>query len=58
MVWRGGASGKPGSNALTVDGRTKKLAAKTRFMTPSGSVLSIATPGGGGFGAKSGVQAR
>jgi len=47
----GGASGQPGSNALIVNGRTSKLAAKTRIAAPRGSVLRISTPGGGGFGA-------
>jgi N-methylhydantoinase B len=45
----GGSAGKPGSNALTVNGKTSKLPAKTRITAPRGSVLKISTPGGGGF---------
>lgn len=53
----GGGSGKPGSNSLRrgIDGRTLNLPAKTRFTVPRGSVLSISTPGGGGFG-RNGVK--
>jgi N-methylhydantoinase B len=47
----GGKSGKPGRNALTVNGRTSKLPGKTRIVAPRHSVLRISTPGGGGFGA-------
>jgi N-methylhydantoinase B/oxoprolinase/acetone carboxylase alpha subunit len=46
----GGKSGQPGSNALIANGKTSKLAAKTRVTAPAGSVLQISSPGGGGFG--------
>jgi N-methylhydantoinase B len=46
----GGESGKPGSNTLTVKGKTSKLPGKTRITVPRDSVLRISTPGGGGFG--------
>ena len=46
----GGSAGKPGSNILTVDGKTSKLTAKTRISAARGSALKISTPGGGGFG--------
>ena len=42
----GGAPGAPGRNLL---GR-KALPAKTRFAVPDGGLLTIETPGGGGFG--------
>jgi N-methylhydantoinase B/oxoprolinase/acetone carboxylase alpha subunit len=47
-----GESGKPGTNDLIVNGKTSRLAAKTRFTAPRGSILRISTPGGGGFGLK------
>lgn len=46
----GGRAGEPGINTLTADGKVSRLAAKTRITAPRGSVLSISTPGGGGFG--------
>ena len=46
----GGSAGKPGSNILTVNGKTSKLTAKTRISAARGSALKISTPGGGGFG--------
>jgi N-methylhydantoinase B/oxoprolinase/acetone carboxylase alpha subunit len=46
----GGSAGAPGSNTLTVNGKSSKLPAKTRITAPRGSVLNISTPGGGGFG--------
>jgi len=42
----GGAAGKPGRNRL---GR-RKLPGKGRFVARAGEVLTIETPGGGGFG--------
>ncbi len=48
----GGENGKPGINALSANGKTKKLPAKTRLAAPAGSVLRISTPGGGGYGDK------
>lgn len=42
----GGAAGQPGENRLN----GKPLPAKTSFEASAGDVLSIATPGGGGWG--------
>jgi N-methylhydantoinase B len=46
----GGKAGRTGKNQLTVRGRTRKLPGKAAFTAPSGSVLKIETPGGGGWG--------
>jgi N-methylhydantoinase B len=46
----GGKPGRPGVNQLTVQGRKRKLPGKAAFSAPSGSVLKIETPGGGGWG--------
>jgi N-methylhydantoinase B len=46
----GGKPGSPGANHLTVQGRKRKLPGKSTFSAPGGSVLKIATPGGGGWG--------
>ena len=46
----GGKAGRTGRNQLTVKGRTHKLPGKASFTAPSGSVLKIETPGGGGWG--------
>jgi len=46
----GGKPGRPGKNQLTVQGRRRKLPGKAAFSVPSGSVLKIETPGGGGWG--------
>ena len=46
----GGGPGRPGLNQLTVQGRKRKLPSKAAFSAPSGSVLRIQTPGGGGWG--------
>jgi N-methylhydantoinase B/oxoprolinase/acetone carboxylase alpha subunit len=46
----GGEAGARGRNSLTAKGRTSVLPSKTRIVAPAGSVLSILTPGGGGFG--------
>jgi N-methylhydantoinase B len=46
----GGKPGQPGKNQLMVRGRVRPLPGKVAFSAPSGSVLRIETPGGGGWG--------
>jgi N-methylhydantoinase B len=46
----GGKPGRKGTNHLTVQGRKRQLPGKTTFTAPSNSVLTIETPGGGGWG--------
>ncbi|MBI3281499.1 MAG: hydantoinase B/oxoprolinase family protein [Acidobacteria bacterium] len=48
---RGGAPGKPGRTTVRVRGRIRTLAAKDRTSVRPGDVLTIETPGGGGWGA-------
>ncbi len=46
----GGSAGKPGRNELRVAGKRRPLAAKCAFYAPSGAVVRIESPGGGGWG--------
>lgn len=46
----GGAPGARGVNTLTSDGEVTQLAGRFSVEVKSGDVLSIQTPGGGGFG--------
>jgi len=46
----GGLPGKPGRNTLVSKGRAHKLPSKTVAPVPAGSILTIETPGGGGWG--------
>jgi N-methylhydantoinase B len=46
---RGGAPGKKGRNSLT-RGKTRRLPSKVSIAARSGDILTIETPGGGGFG--------
>jgi len=47
----GGERGRPGNNILILPGRRRvKLAGKTLFEAPAGSILRIESPGGGGWG--------
>jgi len=46
----GGKQGKPGKNQLTVDGQVRSLPSKVAFTAPRGAVLTIQSPGGGGWG--------
>jgi len=46
----GGRPGRSGVNQLTAQGRKRKLPGKATFRAPSGSVLKIESPGGGGWG--------
>lgn len=50
---KGGANAKPGRNSVVINGRKKALPAKTTMSLKKGSVLTIETPGGGGWGRKS-----
>ncbi|HET7213295.1 MAG TPA: hydantoinase B/oxoprolinase family protein, partial [Terriglobia bacterium] len=46
----GGSPGKPGKNTLAANGRVQELPSKAVAGVPAGSVLTIETPGGGGWG--------
>jgi N-methylhydantoinase B len=46
----GGASGAPGRNRVGVRGRARAAPGKFMIDLPRGAVLTVATPGGGGFG--------
>jgi 5-oxoprolinase (ATP-hydrolysing) len=49
---KGGSAGAPGSGSiLRVSGEVERLGATARFDVASGDVLTIETPGGGGYGA-------
>jgi N-methylhydantoinase B len=47
---RGGSDGAPGENVLIRDGEGTPLPAKTSFDAEAGDVISIRSPGGGGWG--------
>lgn len=47
---KGGGAGKPGRDRLLRGGQVRRLPAKARFEVERGDVLSIETPGGGGYG--------
>jgi N-methylhydantoinase B len=46
----GGGPGAPGRNILTVEGEERDLPGKVTLRVPAGSILSIRSPGGGGWG--------
>jgi len=46
----GGQPGAKGRNELVVNGRARPVPSKCSFYAPSGSVLRVETPGGGGWG--------
>ena len=46
----GGQPGKPGKNTLMAGGKKRSLPSKAAVSVPAGSVLTIETPGGGGWG--------
>jgi N-methylhydantoinase B len=48
----GGEAGQPGENVLIRDGKETPLPGKGSVELKAGDVLSIRTPGGGGFGNK------
>ncbi len=50
---RGGADGAPGENVLIHEGVETRLPAKATFFVEEGDVVSIRSPGGGGWGAES-----
>ncbi len=47
---RGGHDGSPGQNVLIRDGLEEPLPAKVTFSAQIGDVISIRSPGGGGWG--------
>jgi N-methylhydantoinase B len=47
----GGQPGQPGRNVLIRDGEEQDLPGKTTFAAQAGDVVSVQTPGGGGWGA-------
>lgn len=49
----GGKPGKAGKNTLMTGGKKRRLPSKTAASVPAGSVLTIETPGGGGWGKSS-----
>ena len=49
----GGEPGAPGENALCRDGEWMQLPGKTSFFAGAGDIISIRTPGGGGWGSAS-----
>jgi N-methylhydantoinase B len=48
---QGGAAGAAGENVLIRDGAARTLPAKTTFRARAGDVISVRSPGGGGYGA-------
>lgn len=46
----GGSEGRPGENVLIRRGRARRLPGKAKVSLEPGDVLSIRTPGGGGYG--------
>ena len=46
----GGKSGSPGVYEIVRGNRITSLSSKTTFAANSGDVLTVATPGGGGYG--------
>ncbi len=46
----GGLSGQPGRNQLQSGGNTQELPSKCRLVVQAGDILTIETPGGGGYG--------
>jgi N-methylhydantoinase B len=49
----GGEAGQPGENVVIRDGQEARLPGKGSFDLQAGDVLSIRTPGGGGWGRES-----
>ena len=48
---QGGKAGAPGENVLICDGVERHLPGKTNFTIQAGDIISIRSPGGGGWGA-------
>jgi N-methylhydantoinase B len=55
---RGGTTGKKGLNSLIRRGRRQRLPGKASLRASSGDILSIETPGGGGWGRRSPASPR
>ncbi|MDX1493318.1 MAG: hydantoinase B/oxoprolinase family protein, partial [Longimicrobiales bacterium] len=47
---RGGGDGAPGENVVIRNGREERLGGKATFPVDAGDVISIRSPGGGGWG--------
>ena len=47
----GGGEGQAGRNLLDLDGEQEELPPKVSRDLPAGAVVTVITPGGGGFGA-------
>jgi len=47
---RGGRPGRPGKNLLRTGRRVEALPGKVNRLVKAGQIVSIHTPGGGGFG--------
>jgi len=54
----GGNPGEPGQNCLIRDGEEQSLPGKGSFYLKRGDILSIRTPGGGGYGDIRGGKAK
>jgi N-methylhydantoinase B len=50
----GGGPGQAGRNLLQIDGRDEELPPKVSRDLPEGALVTVITPGGGGFGAPAG----
>jgi len=48
---REGADGAPGENVLIRGGRAEHLPSKVTFSVEAGDIVSVRSPGGGGWGA-------
>ena len=46
----GGSPGSRGKNELVIEGKARPLPSKCTFRAPSGAIIRIETPGGGGWG--------
>ena len=55
---RGGEDGAPGQNVLVRGGIEEALPGKTTFTVAPGDLISIRSPGGGGWGAPAGTEPR
>ncbi|MFQ5431688.1 MAG: hydantoinase B/oxoprolinase family protein, partial [Nitrospinota bacterium] len=49
---KGGRPGKPGQDAVIRNGKVRPIASKSKLELKAGDVISIRTPGGGGWGSK------
>lgn len=51
----GGSPGKPGSDHIIIDGKSRRLPSKCNMKARRGTLIRIETPGGGGWGKGSSV---